>query len=569
MAIDINNTISLETYQISNEDLKGYFLANSALFAGGFENKINRTRQEIENLTKMIMELNYEAGKEALKNGEITKSDYTKNVIDISKKDFLIAALKGHFLGIATLGVYGWKRGEELKRLQKELQEKLKEFDDAVTKAISTENYEDTISNPDKDERLNAIEEIEALTEAKSEEIEELSSQIDECVQVDAVLGKIEKIAQEALDKDQVDVRVGEITHIALTELFGRVGITDEVTLPSLESFTKSSTSPYAMGIAVDAIQEARKTISVSVETALALIEHKANEVQVANESMKDDIKDFLSRKSGKKQLDRIETLSTLVKEASTRRLNKDMKEESGIKVYFSSPKALGYLGKRYVIVDDISKGIYEDAQVIEKLTSFLKTVNGELTKESPNKDKIVSAASTISDVAMQGNVFINVGKNAKTKAYVSDIQPITEDYSVLGMTLSVGIPTIIGIATAFKLLGLPLLAVPMAASALTGSLIGGTVGKKLFSDPKLKKNLIKIEDSLFKGQDNFKQVATKYAQSLDAFHKVASDFQKIVEEKKKSEDPVTRETIRIGHAIINAMDRVAFVAIPFYRKVA
>lgn len=262
MSILKDNTISLEAYQISNEDLKGYFLANSAFFAGGFENKIKRTRQEIENLTKMIMELNSEGGKEALKSGEITKSDYTKNVTNMSKKDFLVAALKGQFLGYATLGVRGWKRGEELKRLQKELQEKLKEFDDAVVKAISTEDYEDTVSNPETDDRLDNVEEVEAMTKVKEDEIEELLYQIEDVEEVETKLEAIQKIAQEALDTGKADAKFGEVAHIALTELFGRAGIKDNAMLPSLESFSLESTANHAVSISMEAIAVALEDIN-------------------------------------------------------------------------------------------------------------------------------------------------------------------------------------------------------------------------------------------------------------------------------------------------------------------
>lgn len=568
MAIDKDNTISLEAYQVSNEDLKGYFLANSAFFAGGFENKIKRTRQEIENLTKMIMELNAEGGKEALKNGTITKSDYTKNVTDMSKKDFLVAALKGQFLGYASLGLRGWKRGDELKRLQKELQEKLKEFDDAVVKAISTEDYEDTVSNPETDDRIDNVEEVEAMTKVKEDEIEEIASQIEECVEVDTILDKVEQIAQEALDTNKADTRVGEITHIALTELFGRVGITTEANLPSVESFKKPETATYAMGISLDSIREARKTIQSSMETADRLMNVKVHEINVANEALMDDVKDFLGKKSNAKQVARIGEFTGLLKEASTRSLNKDMKEESGLKYYFNSPRALSYLGKDGGVVPDLSKGIFEDAENLSKLTNLLATINKELIKEEPSKESIVNAAKQLEDAAFQGNVYITINKSGKVKTKSEYVRPHTEKSTQLGFMFVHAFPSAVTGKALFTMLGLSGLGTAWAAGTTLSGIVGSYIHKKL-NNRMAEQDIIKIEDSLFKAQGNFKQVATKYATEMEKFQKAASDFQAIIEDKTKSDSEIVRETIRIGHATINSVIGVIKAAEPFYKRVA
>lgn len=565
MSINKDNVISLETYVTSNEDLKGFFLANNAFFAGGFENKIQRTRQEINNLTKEIMELNTEQGKLALKEGKIDKEAYKKNVTDISKKDFLVAALKGHFLGNLTLGIRGWKKGDQLKSLQKELQAKLKEYDAIVEKAISTEDHEETVSNPDTDDRVDNVEKVEVLIGEKNEEIEEIATQIDECIEVDAVLGKVEEIAQEALDTGKADAKVGEVTHIALTELFGKAGITNEVTLPSVESFRKDETAKYALAISIESIKEARTLIQSSMETAERLIGIKTSEIAIANEGLKDDVKDLLSRKTNSGHIAQINDFAKLVNEASKRSLNKDMKENSGLKYYFNVPTALNYLSKDNEIVSDISKGIFEDAENMIHLSGYLSAINSELTKESPDKDKVLRAANDVGELEFQGNAYISIGKDGKNKANKNILKIQTENISVRGLAVSFTLPSTVTAVSVLAFLGLP---PTLAGMYGLGSLLGAYLTKKL-TNPTVEKNIIKIEDALFKGNNNFKQVATKYSKAMELFAKEAEKFQSVIEDKVKSEDEVTRDLIRSGHSVINSVTKIIKLAEPFYKRVA
>lgn len=140
-------------------------------------------------------------------------------------------------------------------------------------------NQEEFTTDPDTDKRLDNVEQVEAMTETKQSEIEEILSQIDECAEIETKLESVKEIAQEALDNNKANGGFGEIAHIALTELFGKAGIENSALLPSVESFLDSKTSSYAVGISIEAINVALEDIEESREKARGVVVRSVDEL--------------------------------------------------------------------------------------------------------------------------------------------------------------------------------------------------------------------------------------------------------------------------------------------------
>lgn len=430
---------------------------------------------------------------------------------------------------------------------------------------------QDVTSNPDEDkkeDRVSTIEEVVELEAEVQEEIEEIQADVEEAQEAKESLEKIETVAQEALEDDVVTPQLGEATHILLSDLFGKAGITETSMLPSVEMFKNPKTAKAAMSIAVESIGVAKTRIDTSSALAQRVMYAKQKELDASVEAFSDSVKDFFSASVSTKDVGKISEVANIALAASNGKIDPYMKEETGLSYYFNTPKALQYMAKDLGVVANIAQGISEDADNLNVLTTFLKVVTGEVRKgNNADMGVVQKAVQNIGELSFQGGAWVYAGKNKPKMDRFSSLS--TEESSVEGLFFASVIPIVATGAILGVLFGLPVAAAatlyaPTASVGGVASLVGNIINNKLF-----KQDSVKIQDSLFKSKDQFSASAKKYSVALKTFSDAARDFLSVRESDKKSDNSELRDIIRIGNGMVNKVYSIARIAEPFYKKIA
>lgn len=547
------NNVSNESNSISNEGFLGAaagfilgwpaYLPGAGAAMGATANAVVQQKEkEIEKITDEIIALVKKDGQKAVDSGAIDQK-YLDELKKLKKVDIVIGAIMGTLFPPFYLAVKGSQlqdKVKELKKLNKQLQ------DMKIASAISNESddtHDATISNPDldeKDKRVDAVEDVEALTKVKEEEIEELLCDIEDVKEVQAILGKVENVAKEALEEGNASPQLGEATHLLLKDLFGRAGIGDDnKLLPSAEMFANPKTVVPAMNIAVESISVVQGRINVSVETANKLLAVKRHELEVAQEAFMDSVKDFFVHNTTSNDVSAIASTSEFIGQRASLPLKKREKMEGGsVSYFYTANTPLNFFIKGNQVSDNISTDLLSDVKTIEKLTDALKEITSFVSKSKELSDLENTAFKNIlgslNKTDMLGGLSISVGNSssgAKQKAKGLGTQKIRIGKALLVMS--------------------PIIFLPLGGSFFTGAVLGSIVGKighDLFSIG----NRDKLDDAISNGAPNFSTAAKQYSTVLSNFSKTADEFLNGIQENKKSNHSEIRDAIRIGYGIVD-----------------
>lgn len=406
---------------------------------------------------------------------------------------------------------------------------------------------QDVVSNPDMDkeeDRVNTIEEVIEMNKAISEEIEEINEDIEDAEETKETLEKIEDVAQEAIEEDTVSPQLGETTHILLSDLFGRAGVSDTELLPTIEMFKNPKTSKAAMSIAVESISVVKGRIDTSVILANKLVAKRALDRAVAQEAFMDKVRDIFGPSFTKEHIKKLQQQSLSIKKslAVINQFNLNDVKTSPRKYITLTERPLTYLFKDDIVVKNLSAEIDEDVQALTTMNTFLKNVvNGDVENKNYYAD-VKSLSDSLNERHFLGNMFLYiVGKkrgasfsnNPDAHSEVKDLKD-WHIYSANGG--SVGRSSVLSI-------------VMDSLISVAFSSVGGMKNNK---EAEGNRDLL-----AFALTNETKKASSKlkvYEQKLEEFTNNAEKLLYFKEKNRKSDNRDLRDAMRIGAGLVNFM---------------